>query len=72
MILLQAEMLDLKANADPPARGTVVEAQLDRGRGAVATVLVQEGTLHQGDAFVCRHLLWQGARDAQPSWTARH
>ena len=52
MILLQAEILDLKANATRLARGTVVEAQLDRGRGAVATVLVQEGTLHQGDAFV--------------------
>jgi translation initiation factor IF-2 len=52
MILLQAELLDLKANADRLARGTVVESQLDRGRGAVATVLVQEGTLHQGDAFV--------------------
>ena len=52
MILLQAEILDLKANADRLARGTVVESQLDRGRGAVATVLVQEGTLHQGDAFV--------------------
>jgi translation initiation factor IF-2 len=52
MILLQAEILDLKANANRLARGTVVESQLDRGRGAVATVLVQEGTLHQGDAFV--------------------
>ncbi|HUY20570.1 MAG TPA: translation initiation factor IF-2 [Candidatus Binataceae bacterium] len=53
MILLQAEVMDLKANPDRPARGTVVEAQLDRGRGPVATVLIQEGTLRQGDPFVC-------------------
>jgi translation initiation factor IF-2 len=52
MILLQAEILDLKANPKRLARGTVIESQLDRGRGAVATVLVQDGTLHQGDAFV--------------------
>jgi translation initiation factor IF-2 len=53
MILLQAEVMDLKANPDRPARGTVIEAQLDRGRGPVATVLIQEGTLRQGDPFVC-------------------
>jgi translation initiation factor IF-2 len=53
MLLLQAEMLELKANPDKPARGTIVEAKLDRGRGPVATVLVQEGTLRVGDAFVC-------------------
>ncbi|HEY7218830.1 MAG TPA: translation initiation factor IF-2 [Candidatus Binatia bacterium] len=53
MLLLQADILDLKANPDKLARGTIVEAKLDRGRGAVATVLVQEGTLHGGDAFVC-------------------
>jgi translation initiation factor IF-2 len=53
MILLQADVLELKANPDRPARGTVVESELDRGRGPVATVLIQEGTLHQGDAFVC-------------------
>ncbi|HTW87188.1 MAG TPA: translation initiation factor IF-2 [Candidatus Binataceae bacterium] len=53
MILLQAEVMDLKANPDRAARGTVVEAQLDRGRGPVATVLIQEGTLRQGDPFVC-------------------
>ncbi len=53
MILLQADVLDLRANPNRTARGTVVESQLDRGRGPVATVLIQEGTLHQGDAFVC-------------------
>jgi translation initiation factor IF-2 len=53
MILLQADVLELKADIDRPARGTVVESQLDRGRGPVATVLIQEGTLHQGDPFVC-------------------
>src|SRR5215472_17554752 len=53
MVLLQADVMELKANPNRPARGTVVESQLDRGRGPVATVLVQEGTLHQGDPFVC-------------------
>jgi translation initiation factor IF-2 len=53
MILLQADVMELKANPDRAARGTVVESQLDRGRGPVATVLIQEGTLHAGDAFVC-------------------
>jgi len=53
MIQLQADILDLKANPNKLARGTIVEAKLDRGRGPVATVLVQEGTLHGGDAFVC-------------------
>jgi translation initiation factor IF-2 len=53
MILLQADIMELKANPDRPARGTVVESELDRGRGPVATVLIQEGTLHQGDPFVC-------------------
>ncbi|MBL8905522.1 MAG: translation initiation factor IF-2 [Rhizobiales bacterium] len=51
-ILLQAEVLDLKANPDREASGIVVEAQLDKGRGPVATVLVQRGTLHLGDIFV--------------------
>jgi len=53
MILLQADLMELKANPDRAARGTVVESQLDRGRGPVATVLIQEGTLHSGDPFVC-------------------
>lgn len=52
MILLQAEVLELKANADRLAKGTVIEAKLERGRGPVATVLVQSGTLRVGDAFV--------------------
>ncbi|MCP1198795.1 translation initiation factor IF-2 [Notoacmeibacter sp. MSK16QG-6] len=51
-ILLQSELLDLKANPDRPAEGSVVEAQLDKGRGSVATVLVQAGTLRTGDIVV--------------------
>ncbi len=53
MILLQAELLELKADPTRRAKGTVIESKLDRGRGPVATVLVQDGTLRQGDAFVC-------------------
>lgn len=53
MILLVAEMAELKANPDKPARGTVIEAKLEKGRGAVATVLIQEGTLRVGDSVVC-------------------
>jgi len=49
---LQAELLELKANPEREARGAVIEARLDRGRGVVATVLVQNGTLHQGDIVV--------------------
>ncbi len=51
-ILLQAELLELKANPDRDAEATVVEAQLDKGRGPVATVLVNRGTLKRGDTFV--------------------
>jgi translation initiation factor IF-2 len=51
-ILLQAEVMDLKANPDRTADGTVIEAKLDRGRGAVATVLVKRGTLKRGDIVV--------------------
>jgi len=52
-ILLQAELLDLKANPDRKAQGTVLEASLDPGKGALATILVQSGTLHIGDDFIC-------------------
>ena len=52
MIVLQADVMELKANPTRAARGTIIESQLDRGRGPVATVLIQEGTLHQGDPFV--------------------
>ncbi|HUD62843.1 MAG TPA: translation initiation factor IF-2 [Acetobacteraceae bacterium] len=51
-ISLQAEILDLKANPERAAEGTVIESRLDRGRGPVATVLVQNGSLHQGDIVV--------------------
>ena len=52
MVLLVAEMKELKANPDRKAKGTVIESQLDKGRGSVATVLVQNGTLHVGDYVV--------------------
>jgi translation initiation factor IF-2 len=51
-LLLQAEVLELKAPVDGPARGTIVESSLDKGRGPVATVLVQSGTLRRGDVIV--------------------
>ena len=53
MILLVADMQDLKANPDRPAVGTVLEAELDRGRGPVATVIVRDGTLRVGEYFIC-------------------
>ena len=52
MVLLTADMRELKANPSRRARGTVIEAQLDKGRGPVATVLVQNGTLHAGDVMI--------------------
>jgi translation initiation factor IF-2 len=52
-ILLQAELLDLKANPNRKAQGTVLEGTLDPGKGPVATVLVRTGTVHVGDAFIC-------------------
>jgi translation initiation factor IF-2 len=55
MILLQADVMELKANFDKPARGTIIEAKLDKGRGPVATVLVQSGSLKVGDAFLAGH-----------------
>ena len=53
MILLVADLRELKANPKAPASGTVLESRVDRGRGPVATVLVQNGTLNTGDVFVC-------------------
>ena len=53
LLALQAEVLELKANPNKPARGHIIEAKLDKGRGALGTILIQEGTLRQGDAFVC-------------------
>jgi len=52
LILLQAEVLELRANPDKPSRGVIIEAKLDKGRGPVATLLVQEGTLKTGDVFI--------------------
>jgi translation initiation factor IF-2 len=52
LILLQAEVLELRANPDKQARGIIIESKLDKGRGPVATILVQEGTLRTGDAFL--------------------
>jgi translation initiation factor IF-2 len=52
LILLQAEVLELRANPDKPARGVIIEAKLDKGRGPVATLLVQEGTLRSGNVFI--------------------
>jgi len=52
-ILLEAEVLDLKANPDREARGVVLEAKLDKGKGIVATLLVKKGTLNVGDVFIC-------------------
>ncbi len=52
MVLIQADVLELKANPDKMSRGTIIEAKLDKGRGPVATVLVRSGTLKHGDIFV--------------------
>ena len=54
MILLQADVMELKADPDRPVHGIIIEAKLDRGRGPVATVLIQEGTLREGDSFVSK------------------
>ncbi len=53
LILLQAEVLELKENPDKAARGTIIEAKLDKSRGPIATVLIKGGTLKQGDYFIC-------------------
>jgi translation initiation factor IF-2 len=55
LVLLEADLLDLKANPDRPARGVIIESELDRGKGAIATVLVQKGALHIGEAFIAGH-----------------
>ena len=52
-ILLQAEVMELRANPQKPATGVILESRLDRGKGPVASVLVQDGTLHVGDAIIC-------------------
>jgi translation initiation factor IF-2 len=52
-ILVQAEVMELKAVADAPARGVVIESSLEKGRGSVATILIQEGTLRRGDIIIC-------------------
>ena len=52
MVVLTAEMQELKANPNRSAHGAVIEARLDKGRGPVATLLVQNGTLHQGDVII--------------------
>ena len=76
-MLLQAELLELKANPDRPAHGTVLEATLDPGRGALATVLVQDGTLHVGRRLRLRRRLRprprpvRRAREAGPGGRAR-
>ena len=64
-VLLQAEVLELKAPIDAPAKGLVIEAQLDKGRGPVATVLVQSGTLKRGDVVLAGSSLRPRARDAR-------
>ncbi len=56
LVLLEADLLDLKANPERRGRGIIVEAELDKGKGPVATVLVQTGTLHIGDPFVAGHM----------------
>ncbi|MEN2324382.1 translation initiation factor IF-2 [Lentilactobacillus otakiensis] len=55
MIILEAEVMELKADPDQPAAGSVIEARLDQGKGPVATLLVQQGTLHVGDPIVAGH-----------------
>jgi len=52
-ILLVADLRELKANPDAPATGTVLESRVDKGRGPVATILIQNGTLNSGDFFIC-------------------
>lgn len=71
MILLVAEMKELKANPDRAAKGTVIEARLDKGRGPVATVLVQNGTLHTGDIVVAGTTVGRIRAMMNEAWRAR-
>ncbi|MFM8439239.1 MAG: translation initiation factor IF-2, partial [Candidatus Kapaibacterium sp.] len=66
-VVLEADLLELKANPDRPARGTVIEAHVDKGRGNVATIMVQKGTLHVGDAFLTGQFFGRARR----TWRAR-
>ena len=59
-MLIEAEMLELKANRDTLARGTVVDSKLDKGHGPIATVLIQKGTLKVGNPFNLQQYIWQG------------
>ncbi len=58
MIALTAEVMELKANPNRRARGLVMEAKLDKGRGSVANILVQKGTLHVGDSIAAGSCIW--------------
>ena len=62
MILLVAEMKELRANPDRPAKGTVIESRLDKGRGPAATLLVQNGTLRAGDIVIAAPASAESAR----------
>ena len=71
MILLTADLQELKATPGRAASGLVLEAKLDRGRGPVGTILVQNGTLHAGDNFVVGQRLWQSSRHVRRSRARR-
>ncbi len=64
-VLLEAEVLELAAPVDAPAKGIIVEARLDKGRGAVATLLVQSGTLKKGDMLLAGTVIRQNPRDGR-------
>ena len=70
IILLVADLRELKANPDAPAAGTVLESRVDKGRGPVATILVQNGTLNTERLFYCRLGIRQSARDVRRPGTA--
>ena len=70
-VALQAEVLELTANPNRPAVGAIIEAKLEKGRGPVATVLVQEGTLHAGRRHRHRHALRPRPRDEQRAAASR-